>query len=304
MKSILKFILKYALIFAGIWVVYIVKVWASRTGFISATTAGYGLIIMAVLGIIGYSFWPAAQKVSRRKFVASVLFLLVFGIAALILDGEKRVRTSSAPVTNAVEPLTNPPKDIAGIALDGERKVRTNSVPVKNPVESRAAPSGDKELLAQVIHEWKDAFGRREAAIHLWTNLLKANAEKQEMETAQLSMLNSLKSDHNKQCDRIKLLHNKIVIIQNKEAQEKAEAALTLSLNRCKIIAETMELTHAALGSEFIKNTGGSVGISWSSAMQVQKEEISESQSREKEAIPLFVSALTTLGMNPDLKSY
>lgn len=300
----MKTIFKYVLILAGVWVVYVVKVWAARTGFPLLTAAGYVLIAGAVLGLLGYVLKPEVRTIPPHKFFGPLLLLLAFGIAGVALDSVKKARTSSVSATNTVEPAASPPKDVAGLAVDDEKKVKDSSVPLANTAELSAPTSQDREILAQVIHEFRDAFTRRGVVVDLWNNLLKANAEKQEMETSRLSMLNSMSSQHNEQCERLIVLSDKTRLIKNNEAQKKSEAALNISLNRCKIITETIKLTFEALSPEFLEATGGNVGSVWYSVMKLQNEQLSESKKRESDVLPLLISALTALGMNPDLKSY
>lgn len=107
----MKTIFKYVLILAGVWVVYVVKVWAARTGFPLLTVAGYVLIAGAVLGLLGYVLKPEVRTIPPRKFFGPLLLLLALGIAGVALDGVKKARTSSVPVKNSVESRAAPPTD-------------------------------------------------------------------------------------------------------------------------------------------------------------------------------------------------
>lgn len=237
------------------------------------TFFGYVSITLAVLGLAAYMLKPAARTVPWYKFVGAMCGLLAIGIGLIFIDA-------------------------------AEKDVKTASAPAKNAMESRADRSGDKELLARVIHDWKDAFGRRDAYVQMWTNLWTANLEKRELDTGRFSMLEALVSNHKEQCDRFTKLQSDIQRMGNKGARQNVEAAIALSIARCNDVRKAMVMTTGAISPGVLRASGGTVGHNASVATKLYQNELSESKEREAQVTPLLTSALTALGMNPDLQSY
>lgn len=236
------------------------------------TFLGYASIALAVFGLAAYVLKPAARTMPWYKFAGAIAVMLAIGIGLIAIDAEKEAKTASGPV--------------------------------KNAAESRAALSDDKELLARVVHDWKDAYGRRDATVEMWINLLKANFEKRELDSARFSTLESLVSDHKGQCDRFQKLQSDVQQIGNQGAQQSAKAALALSVARCKDVREWMVATMGAISPEVLRANGGTVGHNANAAMQLYQSQLLGSKEREGQVLQLFTSALTAQGMIPDLKSY
>lgn len=237
------------------------------------TFLGYASIALAVLGLAAYMLKPALRTEPWYKMLASFVVMLAIGIGLIFIDA-------------------------------AEKDVKTASAPVKNAMESRADHSGDKELLARVIHDWKDAFGRRDAYVQMWTNLWTANLEKRELDAGRFSMLEALVSNHKEQCDRFATLQSDLQKMGSRGARQNAEAAIALSIARCNDVRKAMVMTTGAISPDVLRASGGTVGHNASVATKLYQNQLSESKEREAQVTPLFTSALTALGMNPDLQSY
>ena len=236
------------------------------------TLLGYASIALAVLGVIGYALRPAARTMPWYKFAGAVAVMLGMGIGLIVIDAKEEGKLAS--------------------------------VPAKGIPEAPLAPSPDKEILAQVLRNWKDAYGLRDGAFEMWINMVKANFESRELDAARFTSLEALVSQYKGECDRFLKLQSDIQKIRNKVVQQNAQGAMALSTAHCKSVLDLMVATMSAVSPEVLKASERTVGQNANAAMQVHSAQLALSNEAEYKAVELFSAALAALGMNPDLKSY
>lgn len=250
------------------------------------TWFGYGAIAFGVFGLLGYALRPAARKAPWYEFLGAALFFIVGGILMVTSDHGK---------ANTPEVASAPTQE------DSSQEDASIDTAHKGIAEQR--PADDKEIVATFIKEYKDSFTKRIVTLKMFDALVNENSYKDELDRDTFSNLSKLVVTHGENCS--KLWKVPVTEIENAQARKNAQSAAELAETACLKMHWAIVTTLATISPEFLRSTGGTVGQHAAAVEEQMIEEVRAAAQREKaEIIPLFMAALSALGMDPDLESY
>lgn len=226
-----------------------------------------------VLAIADYLPRPTMRSVSRCKFVGVLCVTLSFSTLFFTTDSKGLEHTVGQTLETAA-------------------------------AEVHTDLSNDNQLLARVIHDWKGAIEQRQIFTAMFTNVLMSNANKSSLGPSSLEMLKSIATQTSEQCELFLKLQSDIHQINNKITQMNADAAVALSVNRCKVVNTWMSASLLALSTDVMQKSGLNVGDTAAAVAKAYKGPISNTKEQEPQAIKFISAALRNQGMNTDLTTY